>query len=59
MGNVDPEALNVVAGSQDARLAWLVSDLLRFYQGGIEERQLLDAFAAQRFGWLVRREKKA
>ena len=44
VGIVDPEALNVVAGSHDARLAWLVSDLLRFYQGGVEERQLLDAF---------------
>ncbi len=44
VGILDPEALKVIAGSHDARLGWLVSDLLRFYQGGVEERQLVDAF---------------
>ncbi len=44
VGILDPEALNVVAGSHDARLGWLVSDLLRFYQGGDEELRLVDAF---------------
>jgi len=44
VGILDPEALNVVAGSRDARLGWLVSDLLRFYQGGDEELRLVDAF---------------
>ncbi|MDQ3067448.1 MAG: DUF3179 domain-containing protein, partial [Actinomycetota bacterium] len=44
VGILDPEALNVIADSHDARLGWLVSDLLRFYQGGVEERQLVDAF---------------
>jgi len=34
----------VIAESRDARLGWLVSDLLRFYQGGVEERQLVSAF---------------
>jgi hypothetical protein len=43
-GILDPELLNKVAGSGDARLGWLVSDLLRFYQGGTEERQLVSAF---------------
>jgi len=44
VGILDPEALNVIADSHDARLGWLVSDLLRFYQGGLEERQLVSAF---------------
>jgi len=44
VGILDPEALKVIAGSHDARLGWLVSDLLRFYQGGLEERQLVSAF---------------
>jgi len=43
-GILDPELLKVVADSRDARLAWLVSDLLRFYQGGSEERELVGAF---------------
>nr|MBA2296407.1 hypothetical protein [Actinomycetota bacterium] len=43
VGILDPEALNVIADSHDARLGWLVSDLLRFYQGGLEERQLVSA----------------
>ncbi|HXH89725.1 MAG TPA: DUF3179 domain-containing (seleno)protein [Gaiellaceae bacterium] len=44
VGILDPEALKVIAASRDARLGWLVSDLLRFYQGGVEERQLVSAF---------------
>ena len=44
VGILDPEALNTIADSHDARLGWLVSDLLRFYQGGVEERQLVSAF---------------
>ena len=44
VGILDPEALNVIADSHDARLGWLVADLLRFYQGGLEERQLVAAF---------------
>ncbi len=44
VGILDPEALNVIADSHDARLGWLVSDLLRFYQSGLEERQLVSAF---------------
>ncbi|MCP9486127.1 MAG: DUF3179 domain-containing protein [Gaiellaceae bacterium MAG52_C11] len=44
VGILDPEALNAIGGSRDARLGWLVSDLLRFYQGGDEERRLVEAF---------------
>ncbi len=44
VGILDPEVLDVIAESRDARLGWLVSDLLRFYQGGVEERQLVSAF---------------
>ncbi len=44
VGILDPVALTEIAGSRDARLGWLVSDLLRFYQGGDEERRLVDAF---------------
>ncbi|MCP9487021.1 MAG: DUF3179 domain-containing protein [Gaiellaceae bacterium MAG52_C11] len=44
VGILDPVALTAVADSRDARLGWLVSDLLRFYQGGDEERRLVDAF---------------
>jgi len=43
-GILDPEVLNVVASSRDPRLGWLVSDLLRFYQGSVEERHLVAAF---------------
>jgi hypothetical protein len=43
-GILDPEALDKVAESRDARLAWLVSDLLRFYQGTSEESRLVTAF---------------
>lgn len=44
VGILDPVALNVMADSRDPRLGWLVSDLLRFYQGGDEERRLVAAF---------------
>lgn len=44
VGILDPELLNVIGDSPDARLGWLVSDLLRFYQGGVEEGQLVTAF---------------
>ncbi len=43
-GSVDREALNGVAASGDARLAWLVSDLLRFVQSDAEEGRLVAAF---------------
>src|SRR5687768_8904116 len=33
-GRLDREALDTVAASKDARLAWFISDLLRFIQGG-------------------------
>ena len=44
VGILDPEALNVIGDSHDARLGWLVSDLLRFYSGSPEEGQLVAAF---------------
>ncbi|HUF01318.1 MAG TPA: DUF3179 domain-containing (seleno)protein [Gaiellaceae bacterium] len=45
VGVLDRERLARVAASRDPRLAWLVSDLLRFYQGAnVEERALVDAF---------------
>ncbi len=44
VGVLEPDLLDVVAGSHDARLGWLVSDLLRFYQGSTEEGQLVAAF---------------
>jgi Protein of unknown function (DUF3179) len=40
----DDEALEIVAESDDPRLAWLISDLLRFIQGGAEEDALVSAF---------------
>ncbi|MGH2952092.1 MAG: DUF3179 domain-containing (seleno)protein [Solirubrobacterales bacterium] len=43
-GVFDREALETVAGSGDPRLAWLVSDLLRFVSGGAEEAALVSAF---------------
>ena len=43
-GALDREAVEVVAGSEDARLAWFVSDLLRFLQGGAPLPVLVDAF---------------
>ncbi len=44
VGILDPELLNVIGDSPDARLGWLVSDLLRFYQGSVEEGQLVTVF---------------
>ena len=44
VGILDPQVLNVVADSRDPRVAWLVSDLLRFYQGTPEEHRLVSAF---------------
>jgi len=43
-GALDTDALNRVARSGDPRLAWLVSDLLRFYQGSSDEDDLVNAF---------------
>ncbi|MCI0685814.1 MAG: DUF3179 domain-containing protein [Sporichthyaceae bacterium] len=43
-GRFDQDALNVIAASGDARLAWLVQDVLRFLRGGGEEAALLAAF---------------
>ncbi|HUG63746.1 MAG TPA: DUF3179 domain-containing (seleno)protein [Gaiellaceae bacterium] len=45
VGVFDRGLFEPVADSGDARLAWLVSDLLRFYQGSrLEEQTLVDAF---------------
>lgn len=44
VGILDPALLEVVGETRDARLAWLVSDLLRFYQGSPEELRLVTAF---------------
>lgn len=44
-GSFDFDALEVVAGSRDPRLAWVVADLLRFVRGGREEDALIGAFA--------------
>ncbi|MEO5985689.1 MAG: DUF3179 domain-containing (seleno)protein [Candidatus Limnocylindria bacterium] len=43
-GSFDSEALDVVAASGDARLGWIVSDLLRFVPAGLTEQSLVDAF---------------
>lgn len=43
-GYFDDEALQTIAGSQDARLGWFVSDLLRFVQGGARQDALVAAF---------------
>ena len=43
-GSLDLDALETVAASEDPRLAWFVSDLLRFVGGGLEEGALVDAF---------------
>ncbi|MGH9118256.1 MAG: DUF3179 domain-containing (seleno)protein [Acidimicrobiales bacterium] len=45
-GELDREALNTVAASGDARLAWFVADLLRFLSGGDGEDALVSAFGA-------------
>ncbi|HUH16939.1 MAG TPA: DUF3179 domain-containing (seleno)protein [Methylomirabilota bacterium] len=65
-GSLDMEALDIVATSADARLGWILSDLLRFAAPGtLRETALGDAFATlagfdpradQRFGhddWLA------
>ncbi|MGH3109715.1 MAG: hypothetical protein ACRDQT_02205, partial [Gaiellaceae bacterium] len=44
IGIVDGEVLNEVAAARDPRLAWIVSDLLRFYPGGVEVDRLVSAF---------------
>jgi len=45
-GVLDTEVLGRIAESGDARLGWLVSDLLRFYQEStVEEEALVSAFA--------------
>ena len=41
---IDGDALDQVARSGDPRLAWLLSDLLRFYQGSSDDDGLVDAF---------------
>ena len=43
-GTLDEEALGSVASSKDPRLGWLLSDLLRFSQGGSDAEALVDAF---------------
>jgi Protein of unknown function (DUF3179) len=44
MAMLDREALEVVADSGDARLGWLLADLLRFTSGGDAEDALVSAF---------------
>ncbi len=41
---LDLDALAVAVGSGDARLAWLIQDLLRFIQSGAEAGALIDGF---------------
>jgi hypothetical protein len=43
-GTLDRAALRTVAESHDARLAWFISDLLRFTQGAGDQLALADAF---------------
>lgn len=43
-GVLAADALAVIARSKDARLGWVVSDLLRFYQGTQEDARLVEAF---------------
>jgi hypothetical protein len=43
-GRLDRDALALIAGSGDPRLAWLIGDLLRFAPPGDGEVALLDAF---------------
>ena len=43
-GVFDREALDAVADSGDARLAWLLSDLMRFVPQGDEQEALVSAF---------------
>lgn len=44
--DLDLEALSEVASSGDSRMAWLVSDLLRFFQVGRPAEELVNAFFA-------------
>jgi hypothetical protein len=44
IGELDRRALRVVAESRDARLGWIFSDLLRFYQGSADGAPLVAAF---------------
>jgi Protein of unknown function (DUF3179) len=43
-GALDREALRDVAGSRDARLGWLLSDVLRFTPPGTDQDALVSAF---------------
>lgn len=43
-GGFDDAALDTIAASGDARIGWLVSDLLRFLQGGGRQEALMAAF---------------
>ena len=43
-GSLDADALAAVAASGDARLGWVVSDMLRFAGGGSTAATLVDAF---------------
>ena len=45
-GKLDRDAVAILAGSRDARLAWLVSDLLRFVPDREGEEALVAAFEA-------------
>jgi hypothetical protein len=53
-GGFDDTALDTVAASEDARLSWFVSDLLRFMQGGGRQDALVGAF--ERLTGVDRRE---
>ncbi|MGH2382552.1 MAG: DUF3179 domain-containing (seleno)protein [Candidatus Limnocylindria bacterium] len=44
-GSLDAGALQIVAASRDARLAWVISDVLRFVPNGFDEQELVQAFA--------------
>jgi hypothetical protein len=46
LGVLDQGALETIASSGDARLAWLVADMLRFVQRGSRQQALLDTFTA-------------
>ncbi len=41
---VDASVIEIIGASGDVRLAWLVADLLRFFQGGPVHTALVDAF---------------
>lgn len=45
-GRLDAKALAAVGTTGDARIAWLISDLLRFMQGGESQHALVEAFRA-------------